>query len=139
MAGNPTAIAFSDDIGINVVPPPPPPGLAALVNFIHQLGNRARLGFGDVTGDHVADVLVGFNRTVVAFDGVSFNPVVVIPNALGRATTPINRVFGVDLTHDGRAEILVLTGTQVRIFAPTGQFLGAFPSRLLPILLGTAI
>src|SRR5262249_17398006 len=51
VAGNPTAIAFSDDIAINVVPPPPPPGLIALVNFVHRLGNRARLGFGDVNGD----------------------------------------------------------------------------------------
>ena len=137
VAGNPTAIAYSDTAAVNVVPPP---GFASLVALVRQLGRQARLGSGDINGDGIVDILVGFNRNVVVFDGVSFQPMLVIPNAAGPAPNArVTQVVALDVTHDGRPEIFVMTDTQVRIFAPTGQFLGAVPKRLLPILIQTLL
>jgi hypothetical protein len=137
VAGNPTAIAYSDTTAVNVVPPP---GFASLVALVRQLGRQARLGSADINGDGIVDILLGFNRSVVVFDGVSFQPIVAIPNAAGPAPNArVTQVFAVDVTHDGRPEIFVLTDTQARIFAPTGQFLAAVPRRLLPILLQTLL
>jgi hypothetical protein len=137
VAGNPTAIAYSDTTAVNVVPPP---GFTNLVALVRQLGRQARLGSADINGDGIFDILLGFNRSVVVFDGVSFQPIVAIPNAAGPAPNArVTQVFAVDVTHDGRPEIFVLTDTQARIFAPTGQFLAAVPRRLLPILLHTLL